>query len=68
MVNGSKDDVEVYGSSFRGPPCTAVLDTACQMTMHGTPWRISYEKELLDRKLNPIPRSQQTKFRGVGGD
>eukprot|EP00959_Pyramimonas_sp_CCMP1952_P282835 5912347-Pyramimonas_sp.AAC.1 len=36
--------------------------------MHGAPWRIRYEKELLDRKLKPIPRSQQTMFRGVGGD
>eukprot|EP00959_Pyramimonas_sp_CCMP1952_P430933 9025212-Pyramimonas_sp.AAC.1 len=40
MVNGSKDDVEAYGSSSRDPPGTAVLDAACQMTMHGTPWRI----------------------------
>eukprot|EP00959_Pyramimonas_sp_CCMP1952_P322609 6750790-Pyramimonas_sp.AAC.1 len=58
----------MVGSASRDAPGITVLDAACQMTMHGAPWRMKYEEAARARDLQPIQRSREIMFRGVGGD
>ena len=45
----------------------AVLDSACQKTMHGRAWRLSMEHELAKLGLSPVNRASRQSFRGIGG-
>ena len=67
MMNKSEDGPDAYAARRSDPPGVAVLDTACQMTMHGTPWRLKYEQALHERHLKTSAESQNTTFHGVGG-
>ena len=49
------------------PPGLAVLDSACQMTMHGAGWRVLLEEALAKRGLAPRRRAVRQRFRGIGG-
>mgnify|MGYP007048602183 CR=1 FL=1 len=67
MMNKSEDGPDAYAARRTDPPGVAVLDTACQMTMHGAPLRLKYDAALRERRIRTLPRSEETRLRGAGG-
>ena len=71
MMVETKVDNDMTCSAFLGTiddqPGLAVLDTACDKSMHGCQWRERFELELAERGLTVTRKESTGTFSGVGG-